>query len=101
MQPMSEAKRAEELVRKVALIICKLRGWRLGSDERRWGKEEREAYRSALSLPDTYHRLYRLLSGRCSDAEFIATEIFEQSLYDWEPESRTYNVGSSIAGRDL
>ena len=35
---MSEAKRAEELVREVALIICKLRGWSLGSDERRWGK---------------------------------------------------------------
>ena len=98
---MSEAKRAEELVREVALIICKLRGWSLGSDERRWGKGERDAYRSALSLQDTYHRLYRLLSRRFSDAEFIATEIFEQSLYDWDPESRRYNVWSSIAGRDL
>ena len=98
---MSEAKRAEELVREVALIICKLRGWSLGSDERRWGKGERDAYRSALSLQDTYHRLYRLLSRRFSDAEFIATEIFEQSLYDWDPESRRYNVGSSIAGRHL
>tara|TARA_Y100001937_G_scaffold82186_1_gene111219 strand:- start:4117 stop:4413 length:297 start_codon:yes stop_codon:yes gene_type:complete len=98
---VSEAKRAEELVREVALIICKLRGWSLGSDERRWGKGERDAYRSALSLQDTYHRLYRLLSRRFSDAEFIATEIFEQSLYDWDPESRRYNVGSSIAGRDL
>tara|TARA_Y100001972_G_scaffold44857_1_gene55341 strand:+ start:3952 stop:4248 length:297 start_codon:yes stop_codon:yes gene_type:complete len=98
---VSEAKRAEELVREVALIICKLRGWSLGSDERRWGKGERDAYRSALSLQDTYHRLYRLLSRRFSDAEFIATEIFEQSLYDWEPESRAYNVGSSIAGRHL
>ena len=91
---------SEKLAREVAITICKLQGWRLGDNEQGWTKEEREAYCSAIRLQMIYMKLYTHLARWNFDADFIATEIFEQSIHDWDPSSRTYNVGSSIAGRN-
>jgi hypothetical protein len=87
----------EKLTKDVAHVVCKLRGWNVNKPEPTWTAGERDAFLYAVQLQGVYGKLFDKLHGWGFDAAFIGAEIWEQSIYDWNPDTRTYEVGRSLA----